>query len=93
MVYVTLFEAEKIPYLCKNERLDMYPSGAKLFSKSGNCRKPQPVKMSVDKFEELTSGMECTYSKSVALFKNMYNQPSQLLNTFVYKNYKKKGEK
>ena len=91
MVYVTKFDAERIPYFCKNERLDMYPSGTKLFTKSGNCKMPKPVKMTPEKFEQLTEGMTCTYSKSVALFKTMESQPNKMVNRFIYKNYKKKG--
>ena len=91
MVYVTQFEPAKIPYFCKNERLDMYPSGTKLFTKSGNCKMPKPVKMTPEKFEQLTKGMNCTYSKSVALFKTMESQPNKMVNKFIYKNYEKKG--
>ena len=32
MAYITQFQPEKIPYFCKKERLNLYPSGTKLYT-------------------------------------------------------------
>lgn len=94
MAYVTRFEPEKIPYLCKDDEvLKNFPSGAKLYIKSRNCRMIKPVNMSVEHFEELTKDMKCTYSKAKTLYVTKSGEDNvRAVNTFVYKEFKKKKE-
>lgn len=87
-VYVTRFEQEKIPYLCKSlEKLELYPSGVKLFTRSQNCKKPVSVAMSVETFQQITQDMECTHSSAKTLYKQ-----EKPVNHYIYKNFKKRKE-
>lgn len=91
--FITRFETEKIPYFCKKERLDMYPSGTKLFTKSLNCKKPTQVNMSVEKFEDMTRNLECVYSNAKTLYKvDPITSTAKPVNTFIYKKFKRKKE-
>lgn len=92
MVYVSQFQADKIPYLCKSDEvLKNYPSGCKLFIKSNNCKMPKPVKLSVEKFEELTKDMECTSATAKTLYVMQDDEvEARAVNHFIYKSFKKK---
>lgn len=85
--YITQFEHDKIPYLCKKENLELYPSGTKLFTRSMNCKKPTSIMMSVENFEKLTKDMECTHCSAKTLYKNL-----KPVNHFIYRNYKRRKE-
>lgn len=93
MAYVTPFDQEKIPYFCKKERLDMYPCGTRLFTKSQNCKKPKRIKMSIENFENLTKNMECTHCTARTLYKQSSENPtSTKVNHFIYKKFKNRKE-
>lgn len=93
MAFITKFETEKIPYFCKKERLDMYPSGTKLYTKSLNCKMPTPVNMSVEKYENITKNLECVYSSAKTLYKvDPITSTAKPVNTFIYKKFKRKKE-
>lgn len=93
MAYITKFESEKIPYFCKKERLDMYPSGTKLYTKSLNCKMPTPVNMSVETYENITKNLECVSSNAKTLYKVEHTTlAAKPVNTFIYKKFKRKKE-
>lgn len=93
LAYIKQMNPQGIPYFCKNERLEMYPSGTRLFSKSKNCREPRKVKMSVNQFNNLTKDMECTYSKAKTLYKkSAIRENGKQVNHYIYKNYKKRKD-
>lgn len=91
MVYVS--KLEQLSYLCKKQRLENFPSGVKLYSKSKNCVAPKAVKLSVKQFEDLTKSMKCVHSSARTLYlKNSVNGETRAVNHFIYKKFiKKKG--
>lgn len=93
MAYVTRFDPERIPYFCKERRLERYPTGCKLYSKSRNCKLPKRIRLSVEKFENLTKNMECVQSTATTLYvKDDVNVASRPVNHYIYKKYKRKKE-
>lgn len=86
--YVTEFDQSRIPYFCKNECLEWYPSNTKLFTHSQNCRKSKEFKVSVDQFEDMTKGMECTYTGAKTLYVDKKDEVLPVkLNHFIYKKF------
>lgn len=92
VVYVKQLERGSLPYFCKAERLEMYPSGSKLFTKSANCKKPKNFRLSIEQYNELTQNLECTYSKAKTLYMNSSSDETKQLNHYIYKNFKKRKE-
>ena len=94
MAYVTQFQPEEIPYFCKKERLNLYPSGTKLYTKSLNCKKPVPIKMTVEQYENFTKNMDCVSSSAKTLYiMEPDSSTSKVVNHFIYKKFKRKREK
>lgn len=93
LAFVKQMNPEAIPYFCKNERLEMYPSRTRIFSKSENCKEPRKVKMTVDQFVDLTKDMECTYTKAKTLYiKSSISEKAKQVNHYIYKNFKKRKD-
>lgn len=93
LVYVKPLEQGSLPYFCKSERLEMYPSGARLFSNSANCKKPKNFRLSIQQFNELTKDMECTYSKARTLYiSSPDSEKAKKANHYIYKKFKKRKE-
>lgn len=87
--YVTEFDQSRIPYFCKDDEcLEWYPSNTKLFTHSQNCKKSKEFKLSVEQFEDMTKGMECTYNGAKTLYVDKEDEvvPVQL-NHFIYKKF------
>lgn len=93
LVYVKQMDSKALAYFCKSERLEMYPSGTRLFSKSNNCKKPRKIKMSVEQFNTLTKDMDCTYTKARTLYMaSAIRENGKRVNHYIYKNFKKRKE-
>lgn len=92
VAYVKQLEHGTIPYFCKNERLEMYPSGTRLFSKSTNCKKPKNFKLSIEQYNELTQNMECSYSKAKTLYMSSPSDKAKKVNHYIYKSFKRRKE-
>ncbi len=92
LVYVKQLERGTLPYFCKAERLEMYPSGTKLFTKSTNCKKPKNFKLSIKQYNELTQNLECTYSKANDLYMSSSSNEIKKVNHYIYKNFKRRKE-
>ncbi len=89
--YITEFDQSRIPYFCKNECLGWYPSNTKLFTHSQNCKKAKEFKLSVEQFEDMTKGMECTYNGAKTLYMHKENESKPLqANHFIYKKFNRK---
>lgn len=92
LVYVKELEHGTLPYFCKADRLEMYPSGARLFTKSANCKKPKNFKLSIEQYNELTQNMECTYTKAKTLYMTSSSDETKKVNHYIYKNFKRKED-
>ena len=89
--YVTEFDESRIPYFCKTERLEWYSSNTKLFTRSQNCKKSKEFKLSVEQFEDMTKGMECSYNGAKTLYVDKEHKVAPVqLNHFIYKKFNRK---
>lgn len=90
-VYLKQFNTNAIPYFCKSQRLDLYPAGSRLYSKSINVKMPVPIETDERGLRHIVEDMKCV--SKVA--KNLYmkdGQEEKLLNHFVYMKFKKDEE-
>lgn len=88
-VHLETFNAITAPYFCKNERLEMYPAGARLYSKSRNVLPPIKHTTSVDNFKKKIAGLPCIYQSGKKLVVEV-NGEEKVLNNFLYQNFMKR---
>lgn len=88
-VHLKTFNANAAPYFFKNIRLEMYPAGARLYSKSRNVLPPIKHTTSVDSFKKKIDGLPCTYQSGKKLVVEV-NGEEKVLNNFLYQNFMKR---
>lgn len=88
-VHVEIFKVKAAPYFCKNDRLEMYPAGARLYTKSRNVLPPIKHTTSVENFKKKIAGLPCTYESGKKLVVEV-NGEEKVLNNFLYQNFMKR---
>lgn len=88
-VHLEKFNANAAPYFCKNIRFEMYPAGARLYSKSRNVLPPIKHTTSVANFKKKIAGLPCTYQSGKKLVVEV-NGEEKVLNNFLYQTFMKR---
>lgn len=82
------FTVAKAPYFCKSSRLDTYPAGARLYTKSRNVVPPVEQKADIPSYKRKVAGMECISQEGKSLIVEE-NGKKRTVNQFLFQKYSK----
>lgn len=82
------FNVAKAPYFCKSYRIDTYPAGARLYTKSKNVVPPVEQKADIPSYKRKVAGMECISQEGKSLIVEE-NGKKRTVNQFLFQKYSK----
>ncbi len=91
-VYLKKFNVEIAPYFCKSSRLNDYPAGARLYTKSRNVIPPVEQKTDIPSFERKVAEMDCISQEGKSLVVEE-NGKKRVVNNFLFQKYSKGNDK
>lgn len=83
------FTVAKAPYFCKSSRLDTYPAGARLYTKSRNVVSPVEQKADIPSYKRKVAGMECISQEGKSLIVEENGKKRRVVNNFLFQKYSK----
>ncbi len=88
--YVEEFNSLAAAYLIKSDKLEYYPSNARLYSASKNLQTSQPNEFTPEGFEKYVEkrNMKCVSTEARTLYK-VGADGEKRVNHFIFKNYQK----
>lgn len=86
------FNVKASPYFCKSTRLNDYPAGARIYTKSRNIIPPIEQKTDVQSFKRKVSGMTCVSQTGKKLILENNNK-KKVVNNFLYQKYTRLNKK
>ena len=91
-VNLKTFNVAKAPYFCKSSRLDTYPAGARLYTKSRNVIPPIEQKTDIQSFKRKVAEMDCISQEGKSLVVEENGQ-RRIVNNLLFEKYSKGNDK
>jgi hypothetical protein len=93
-IHISKFNPNAASYFCKQDRLQFYPVGTKIYSRSRGIISPKPRELHYTAFEQVVQGYNVDYEKNVELcVTDTETKQTKIINNFTYRTYKKNSKK